>query len=106
MAIPKKYPYSGCRALGHAWEVDEWRSPEHGEHWAEYVLVLRCLRCFGTRSDWIGTVGQVLYRRYDLPENYALQGWYGRNEWRTVWADHARPPMKKGAASNVIDITA
>ena len=102
MPIPRGYSFSGCRAIGHAWEVDHWRKPQYGEAWAKDIVVLQCLRCTGTRSDWMGNYGQVVYRRYNLPDEYSLHATYSRSEWRDWWAARNRPKTD----TNVIDITA
>lgn len=87
VAVPKDYPFTVCRSFGHAWFVDGTRPPHKDEVACRIVLILRCSRCGSFRSDWIGSLGQIEYRYYQMVPGYALHGWEPRDEWRQTWLE-------------------
>lgn len=85
MPIPEDYQYATCRSFGHAWTVKKPRQPTKNEVACSLVMTLECLRCEGIRTDFVGSLGQIEYRYYDMPRGYALHGWTPRDEWRMQW---------------------
>jgi hypothetical protein len=85
MALPKDYQYKTCRSFGHAWEVNGSRSPVKDEVACSLVITLECARCTAIRRDYVGSLGQIEYRTYDMPRDYPLRGWFPRDEWRQLW---------------------
>ena len=62
----KNYEYVTCRALGHAWEVDDKGKPSK---WGRTVW-LECARCEMRRKDIVDLLGQIGSRYYVQPEGY------------------------------------
>jgi hypothetical protein len=80
--MAKGYRYVECRAIGHSWDqIDDDRS--HKSFGA--ALQFRCTRCYSVRRDVVSTVtGELLYRSYSKPDDYATSDPLDRNDWRLL----------------------
>lgn len=63
--------YTLCRAIGHAWMIDE-RTKKRKGGIGTYVVIFGCGRCNMTRIDSYNYKGELLTRTYRQPEDYKL----------------------------------
>jgi hypothetical protein len=62
--------YLACRTFMHAWKME---NPEHvGPPPFGSRMSLRCTRCGAWRHDLVTFRGDLLARRYELPEGYRV----------------------------------
>ena len=81
-AIPADYKYATCRAEGHHWKYKRLRVD------GNVVFILgECRLCPTTVEFGLSEIcGTYIYdRKYTYPDDYRLEGYHPRSEWRTLW---------------------